>query len=312
MSTTQIPPARDDDPEDVSWALSTAATSFARGDRAEALKWLRRAAEAASEAERDTRALELAKAAAELSPPSVAPPAPSVPPSVVPPPVSSKGPPPLPSSPPPLPSSPPPLPSSPPARASAPVPPPSRPSAPAPRPSAPASRPSSPASKPAAKASSPAPTKRAGIKPAKAADETSKRPAVKPKLDHRTRPRIIAAQDEPTDTHVITEVTKLDTKPPAAAQVSEAEAWPTESMDSAQFDALHDVYGQERTRIGAPPYKQDKLQFRASQAVHVVLWRDADGTLRIAPRGTSVSAVTIEALLVAPGPDVDLIAWLSS
>src|SRR5450432_18855 len=73
-----IPKARDDDPEDVSWALSTAATQFARGDRVEALKWLRRAAEAASEAERDSRALELAKAAADLStaPPITLPPKP--------------------------------------------------------------------------------------------------------------------------------------------------------------------------------------------------------------------------------------------
>lgn len=62
-----IPPPLPTDPEDVSWALSTAEAMWSRGDMGEALKWLRRAAEAASEAEADERALALAKAAANLS-----------------------------------------------------------------------------------------------------------------------------------------------------------------------------------------------------------------------------------------------------
>jgi hypothetical protein len=62
-----VPEARPEDPEDVSWALSTAEAMWARGDHLEGIKWVRRAAEAASEAEADTRALELAKAAADLT-----------------------------------------------------------------------------------------------------------------------------------------------------------------------------------------------------------------------------------------------------
>jgi hypothetical protein len=62
-----IPPPIATDPEDVSWALSTAEAMWSRGDVAEAVKWLRRGAEAASEAEADDRALTLAKAAANLS-----------------------------------------------------------------------------------------------------------------------------------------------------------------------------------------------------------------------------------------------------
>lgn len=62
-----IPQPTASDPEDVSWALSTAEAMWARGDVAEAVKWLRRGAEAASEAEADERALELAKAAANLA-----------------------------------------------------------------------------------------------------------------------------------------------------------------------------------------------------------------------------------------------------
>ena len=138
---------------------------------------------------------------------------------------------------------------------------------------------------------------------------------MKPTLD--TRPRAKTAPDEKTDTNIITEVTKLDKKPPVHA--TEADKWPTESMDGKELESLNNesepVYGQERTRIGQPAYKPPTVPppppFRASQAVHVVIWRDADGSLRVAPRGTTVSAVTIEALLVAPSSDVDLLAWLS-
>jgi hypothetical protein len=51
----------------VSWALSTAEAMWARGDHLEGIKWVRKAAEAASDAENDERHLELAKAASELA-----------------------------------------------------------------------------------------------------------------------------------------------------------------------------------------------------------------------------------------------------
>ena len=66
LNIPQVPDAKPDDPEDVSWALSTAEAMWARGDHSEGIKWVRRAAEAASEAEKDMRAVELAKAAADL------------------------------------------------------------------------------------------------------------------------------------------------------------------------------------------------------------------------------------------------------
>src|SRR5690242_5796790 len=62
-----IPAVEVDDPEDVSWALSTAEAMWSRGERGEAIKWIRRGAEAASEAESDDRALMLARAAAGLA-----------------------------------------------------------------------------------------------------------------------------------------------------------------------------------------------------------------------------------------------------
>ncbi len=83
-SSSPIPPPRPDDDEDVHWALSTASALWARGDAAESIKWLRRAAETASDQNRDLRSLELFKAAADATSlvgrPSAAPlPAPPAP-----------------------------------------------------------------------------------------------------------------------------------------------------------------------------------------------------------------------------------------
>ncbi len=67
MGTFLIPAPQADDSEDVSWALSTATALLARGESTEALRWLRRAAENASEAGSDDRALELFKCAADMA-----------------------------------------------------------------------------------------------------------------------------------------------------------------------------------------------------------------------------------------------------
>jgi hypothetical protein len=74
------------DPEDVAWNLQTGGTMWARGDQHEAVRWLRRAAEAASDAGTDLRAVALARAAADLTaalalPASIPPPPVSAPPS---------------------------------------------------------------------------------------------------------------------------------------------------------------------------------------------------------------------------------------
>lgn len=62
-----IPPTKDTDAEDVVWGLQTAEALWKRGERIDAIVWLRRAAQAAGEALDDDRALELARSAAELS-----------------------------------------------------------------------------------------------------------------------------------------------------------------------------------------------------------------------------------------------------
>src|SRR5262245_48016369 len=140
-----IPPPVDDDPEDVFWALSTATTLYNRGERSEALKWLRRAAEQASDSGADTRALALMKAAADLTATfSTPPPAPSAAP-----PQRVSTPPPLPKKAAPAPPAPPP-PAAAPAARPPPVPP-RPPSIPAPPP-VPARPPSVPAPAPRAAA----------------------------------------------------------------------------------------------------------------------------------------------------------------
>src|SRR5438105_1639530 len=62
-----IPPALDTDAEDVAWALQTAEALWKRGERADAIVWLRRAAQSAGDAQDDDRALVLARSAAELA-----------------------------------------------------------------------------------------------------------------------------------------------------------------------------------------------------------------------------------------------------
>lgn len=75
----QFPGPEPGDPEDVAWTLQTAGAMWARGEAHEAVRWLRRAAEAAEEGGNDLRAVTLARAAADLTtalelPPSIPPP----------------------------------------------------------------------------------------------------------------------------------------------------------------------------------------------------------------------------------------------
>jgi hypothetical protein len=83
---TDLPQAETADPDGVQVALRAAQTLWSRGDTTESLRWLRRAAETASDEGADLRSFQLAKAAAELraklfssndSPESVRAPAPS-------------------------------------------------------------------------------------------------------------------------------------------------------------------------------------------------------------------------------------------
>jgi len=66
-SFPDLPEVEPRDPEAVAVAIETARALFRTGDRVDALRWLRRAAERAEEAGDDTRAVKLARSAADLS-----------------------------------------------------------------------------------------------------------------------------------------------------------------------------------------------------------------------------------------------------
>ncbi|RYZ64653.1 MAG: hypothetical protein EOP08_08560, partial [Proteobacteria bacterium] len=56
MDSPAVPKPLGTDEEDVAWALATAEAMWARGDKLDAVKWIRKAAEAASEADDILRA----------------------------------------------------------------------------------------------------------------------------------------------------------------------------------------------------------------------------------------------------------------
>jgi hypothetical protein len=97
-----------------------------------------------------------------------------------------------------------------------------------------------------------------------------------------------------------------------------AEEWdrsPTHT--SASEPELEADAGARMTHVGAPPpaarasmANVHDPKIVTSQAIRVVVWRDAQG-VHIAPAGTVVTALTIDAVLVALDPTADLTAWLS-
>jgi hypothetical protein len=110
---------------------------------------------------------------------------------------------------------------------------------------------------------------------------------------------------------------------PSSARTDEIDAWPTQS--SIPHDEHADEPPDEKTRIGVPAYEAsakmatevqstpslDETPLRAAQAIRVVVWRTPDGGVRVAPHGTHVAAITVDAVLVALDPSADLAAWLS-
>src|SRR5262245_58424018 len=62
-----VPPVLPTDAEDVAWALQTADALWKRGEHADAIVWLRRAAQSAGDVLDDDRAFALARIAADLA-----------------------------------------------------------------------------------------------------------------------------------------------------------------------------------------------------------------------------------------------------
>ena len=367
-----FPAAKPDDVEDVAWALSTAEANWNRGDHADAIKWIRRAAEAAAEAELDDRALELAKAAADLASLIVQPPqdtaqgsakaGPSQAPSA-PPPAGAregKGPSRSPSGkhaaapPHPMITTPRSLP--PPRTAASGASPSQSPKAPAGA-RAQAPQPSLPKVVPASRASE----RRAGRKSAHNLAEEAKRartiasdeegdPEVTRALPgkrasgtsearRRTRASRPATDEVSRTARTLSPSTDVASataaepvgEPPASDRelasqpgsvggllgtTEEIDQWPTQSLTNDELTNLTDVRDAgsltqlEVSRSASSSRKALEPGLPTTQAMRVVVWRSGDG-VRVAPAGTRVSAITIDAMLVAIDPSADLAAWLA-
>lgn len=116
--------------------------------------------------------------------------------------------------------------------------------------------------------------------------------------------------------------------PPARiepASPAEMDAWPTQSS-TGELPMPPPHEPDEKTRIGVPAYDPnaplpaepastpvvvEDPSIRHSQAVRVVVWRTPDGHVHVAPQGTRVAAITVDAVLVALDPSADLTAWLT-
>ncbi len=308
-SRSPVPVAKKDDLEDVAWALQTAEATWSRGEHADALKWIRRAAESASEAEADDRALELAKAAADVA--SLLAERTSTT-------LTGQGPPPIPQTAPRIGSisKPPPAMQSPVPRATTtagPTPPKvgaGVPSLPRPGQKGPMpSRVQAPMSKRGGRRSSPSFTDEVTHTEAEVRAPSRSRASVTNEAKKRSRNSKPSAED--------TQQGPQTSRHPSVAE--EIDAWPTQTLTGDDFDD-----DAQHTRIGTPAYRETAKKASArppamgapgplvmSQAVRVIVWREPDG-VHVAPAGTQVTAISVEAVLVAMDPGADLAAWLSN
>lgn len=327
--SSPIPEPKPTDHEDVSWALSTAQANWKRGDHADALRWVQRAAESASEAGLDARYLELAKAAADLvgfiesSPRITSAPAHDArasatmiqPMPVILPDRKSNAP----------------LP----ARSSAP--PPNRPSGvpvaprigtsapPAARASTAPQRPSAAPQKPAAtapqksaappRATGQAPPRKETKPPKKDKAPQSKRPGALPKPS-------LAGLTRPLDPEDMTQISPPSAPPVTEAQPlghvsvveeAELEPWPTQtSADPAVAQAVAFATTNRRS----PLVDNDQTlipnanEVRPMQALRAVLTRAPDGTVHVSLATNRMVPNSVEVLVVSLDTATELATWL--
>lgn len=310
MPMDTIPAPRDDDDEDVHWALSTATALWARGERAEALRWLRRAAETASDAEADERALELFKAAADATGivASQPPPASSaaderataVPETIVAPPPSVRPAPSRAAPPPPAPSRPPPSIRPSPAAASArPAPPSVRPpvAAPSPRPSA---RP--------APGTTPPPSAAAERRPASAWPVPSQRATQPSELAPASR-----VPDAPRSTRAAVAPTPPRSKPSAAPPQPAARSAPRPGPYDDLDEETRVLEGRDatpatstaRTAPRAEPAGASSLEQSTVSALQVAVLSGGAGQVEIVPLASLDGSVRAPRAVLVPLGDDD-------
>ena len=121
-----------------------------------------------------------------------------------------------------------------------------------------------------------------------------------------------------------TVVASLDELAQAAQREKSADEWdasPTQNLSGDEMDHMNLDHGDRKTALvqlpvpvvppmRAPAGTVHDPEIQTSQAVRVVVWRDGNG-VHVAPAGTVVSSITIDAVLVVLEPSADLTAWLS-
>lgn len=319
MDSATVPKPLGTDEEDVAWALATAEAMWARGDRADAVKWIRKAAEAASEADDILRAADLASAAADLAnsldpalsapPPAAKPLARTMQSAGTPPPVPSKTPPPAPRM-----------------EARKPGAFTGAPAATSPTQAAPKTQAMPRVGVAAAKAAAPVAPRAAPLTGARVSEPP--RPlTAQPANDSSSRdverftpsPSNVPPPAEDWDTTSQPPETSIpETRGPAPtppefvdptlAAVAARGTTPNGSRVGAMRPKINTMTEVDREVPAELGKRTARLQ--ASQAFHVVLWKDARG-VHVAPSGTVVSAITVDAILIALDPSADLSAWLS-
>jgi hypothetical protein len=119
-----------------------------------------------------------------------------------------------------------------------------------------------------------------------------------------------------------------DLQPHRERSAAEWDSSPTENLTGDEMDHLSTGDRKTAFAVPAPPQvtaapapvplpsaRPPQLTvhdpaIQTSQAVRVVVWRDANG-VHVAPAGTVVSSITIDAVLVVLEEGADLTAWLS-
>jgi len=305
LALPHVPEVAENDPEDVSWALSTAGIMWARGEHAEGLRWIRKAAEAASDADADARALELAKAASELASRVGRPSAGGASEKTAHPSAKARSAPPLPAS----------------AKA--------RSASPSGTKRTP-SQASVPRAEPAPSSPPPAPAARSDASPSSKPQSVTKASSSAPKPPRAAR-RTAATNDSPSTTksnpsRISLHSTKRQYNPDTddtfvgcfdelagklgTDQNASAAHAPVNEEPAASDDRETPFDGVRGRKSKAAIVTARDPKVRTSQAARVIVWRDGAG-VHVAPAGTVVSAITIDAVLVALEPEANLTAWLS-
>lgn len=262
---------RSTDVHSVASALSAAERSWKRGESAAVLRWVQRAAEAATEAEDDVRALELTKCARELAKQfgALAKRSPATP--------------------------------------------------------APAQVPPPPASSSVHLLTKLAQPKSAAAASAVAAAAVTKSIDRESLAGEVSRGRLPSVFEEDTNQVAIFQLrgeaarkerdaakrAKKPAPPEAPTRTHVVDEWSIETITGSDVSLLEDDEDDADADRGPPtPPTPPRVRVQPTQALRVLLWRDADGALYVCTAGAPAPPHAVQAVLTALDPDTDLLALL--